>query len=549
MCLKIYNGTSNSIIRSIDFNSKGLSLIVDDTGSLESGSNIGKSTAVKVIDLCLGAKSTSTIYKESDTGTNSVIEQFINTNKVYAELLCEVKGETHCFKRELFKRGGQSIDGESISKIADYKDRINEIAFNNYGIETISLRQLIPKFIRLDTSGDRLLKFLGNHTKNYQYNAIYHYLFGIENNGANNIAVKNDNDKIEKDIKVILNKNQVKSIEDLSLKKELVKEEVARVEGILKDAQSDGDYNKVMDEVNSIASEISKVENEKSKLKLSQSLFIEKIKKEKDNTSNIDTEFLRELYEETKINVGESIREFEELIKFHNEMINFRVKSLEKAVNDLTNNINELETTGNALKKEYEEKYIDFKMFLDNRFEDVYSNYLKEKDRLASLASDYEYVSAQEEVIKENCKRYKSNVDSNHENVIGTFNNYLKELSKDIVGERYAISFDSNEENFPVAIVGLNGNPGTGTKKTLITCLDMAHINLILNLEFTMPEFIVHDKMENIDLSELKSIISAARNFNGQYIFPILKDRINQIGIREEEVVLRLSQNDKLFKV
>lgn len=56
------------VIRYIKFK-KGLNLIVDNTSnkSTESGNNVGKSTVIKIIDLCLGAKSTKDIYSNLDT--------------------------------------------------------------------------------------------------------------------------------------------------------------------------------------------------------------------------------------------------------------------------------------------------------------------------------------------------------------------------------------------------------------------------------------------------------------------------------------------------
>ena len=50
---------SEDIIREVVFNKKGLNLIVDNTpeNAIESGNSVGKSTAIKIIDLCLGAKS------------------------------------------------------------------------------------------------------------------------------------------------------------------------------------------------------------------------------------------------------------------------------------------------------------------------------------------------------------------------------------------------------------------------------------------------------------------------------------------------------------
>lgn len=47
---------SEVVIRNIKFNLKGLSLIVDNTSNEanESGNSVGKTTAIKIIDLCLG---------------------------------------------------------------------------------------------------------------------------------------------------------------------------------------------------------------------------------------------------------------------------------------------------------------------------------------------------------------------------------------------------------------------------------------------------------------------------------------------------------------
>ena len=50
---------SEDIIRDITFNLKGLNLIVDNTPEelIESGNSVGKSTTIKIIELCLWAKS------------------------------------------------------------------------------------------------------------------------------------------------------------------------------------------------------------------------------------------------------------------------------------------------------------------------------------------------------------------------------------------------------------------------------------------------------------------------------------------------------------
>ena len=62
----------------------------DNTSDLssESGNNVGKTTAIKVIDLCLGAKSVRELYYDPDTKTeNKVIKEFLSTYKVQGEII------------------------------------------------------------------------------------------------------------------------------------------------------------------------------------------------------------------------------------------------------------------------------------------------------------------------------------------------------------------------------------------------------------------------------------------------------------------------------
>ncbi|MNT94906.1 hypothetical protein D3C72_2366800 [compost metagenome] len=59
----------------------------------------------------------------------------------------------------------------------------------------------------------------------------------------------------------------------------------------------------------------------------------------------------------------------------------------------------------------------------------------------------------------------------------------------------------------------------------------------------------MHDQLETIHDNQLNTIVEVANSINGQYIVPILRDKIpSNIDIREFEV-LSLSQNDKLFRI
>ena len=101
---------AEEIVRDIKFNLNGLSLIVDNTSneSSESGNSVGKTTAIKIIDLCLGAKSVKDLYYDSDTRSeNQVVKNFLVSHKVQAELvLLDAEKNYRCsVKRDLFPRG------------------------------------------------------------------------------------------------------------------------------------------------------------------------------------------------------------------------------------------------------------------------------------------------------------------------------------------------------------------------------------------------------------------------------------------------------------
>lgn len=60
---------------------------------------------------------------------------------------------------------------------------------------------------------------------------------------------------------------------------------------------------------------------------------------------------------------------------------------------------------------------------------------------------------------------------------------------------------------------------------------DEIPVKIIINKVYHMPIFKIHDKLENIDLMELSNIVKETRNFEGQYIFLILNDGIEKLGI------------------
>lgn len=549
--LKVYSALDDRVIRLIKFNEQGLSLIVDETNSKTSGSNIGKTTAVKVIDLCLGANAVSSIYKEGDTGENHIIREFIEKNKVVAELEVEVDEQKFYFTRVLYKNGKNEINGRKVKNIAEYRRNLNEIIFDNLD-NSPSFRQLISKFIRLDNSNESsLLKYLGTYTKNYEYQAIYHYLYGLDISKSQNVNILSLNERIDKDIEAIFRKNGISSLDEFGIQIELMREELDKFKKAYAEVSVIEDYQEKKLQMDNLLVLMKRLESKVAKEKLNVNLMKEKIQREKDKMFYVDERLLQNLYEETKGVVGKLILDFKDLQNFHNGMLSKRLEILFRALKqkeDLLFQINlELET----LQRSYEEEYVTFNCELKEKFEEKYAEFAVNKVKYENALNDYAYILKMEKDKQNNLKNkiFIDNDSSKQEDIKNALNAYFKNYTETIVGEPYALVFNEDDEEFPIKIIGLNGKPGTGIKKAMITCFDLAHINLILQKNYHMPVFEIHDKMENIDLVELKNIIEVAREFDGQYIFPVLNDRIETLGIKEEEVVLRLSSTDKFFGV
>lgn len=549
--LVVKSSINDKIIRDIKFNTHGLSLIVDETNNKVSGSNIGKTTAVKIIDLCLGANSVSSIYKEKDTGENHIVKEFLEINKVIAELTATIDKKDYKFKRALYKNGKSEVDNEPAKNIQEYREKLNKIIFNNYNNKP-TFRQLISKFIRLENSNESsLLKYLGTYCKNYQYQAIYSYLYGIDSSKSENVDIISLNESIDKDIEAIFRKNGVSSLSEFQAKIDLMSEEVKKFRDAYFESTVIEEYEEKRKEIERLMLKINKLEGVVAKYKLKIDLINEKIKKEEEKIFFVDHKLLKTLYEETKLSLGNQLRDFEELEKFHNGMVNKRIKMLNESFIEMEEHLKYIEPKLTDLRKEYELNYVTFNSELKNKLDKKYEEYSINKVKLQSYNTDYEYIIKKQEEKDKNLEK-KVHEDSDVkkiDDIKDTLNKYFKYYTEKIIGEPFAIVLNLEDNEFPIKIIGMNGKPGTGIKKAMITCFDLAHIRLIIEKKYHMPVFEIHDKLENIDLNELRNIINVTKNFKGQYIFPILNDRIDKLDIPEEDVVLRLSADDKFFHI
>lgn len=80
---------------------------------------------------------------------------------------------------------------------------------------------------------------------------------------------------------------------------------------------------------------------------------------------------------------------------------------------------------------------------------------------------------------------------------------------------------------------------------------DLAYLKYVDYYDIKAPHFIIHDKLENTHINQLRTIFELCANINGQYIVPILKERVSSIDndIIKQATILELSEENKLFKI
>ena len=147
----------------------------------------------------------------------------------------------------------------------------------------------------------------------------------------------------------------------------------------------------------------------------------------------------------------------------------------------------------------------------------------------------------------------RNSINSNkNENNIKVFNKIFTDFSEKLYGKKYFLSYNKDND-FPIGIEELNSKLGSGEKKGLMAAFDLAYLEYSNELDIASPKFVIHDKLELTHINQLSSIFEISNGINGQYILPILRERIEkdekitkkQI---EEAKILELTQTSKFFK-
>lgn len=557
----IYNNR-NEIIRDISFK-KGLNLIIDETPLSQkgTGNNVGKTTVLRLVDFCFGGDGKN-IYQDTEFAKqpNTVIENFLKDNEVIIKIvlvdnLDYPSNEIIILKNFLHrKRKIQQINNENITDNKEFDQKLKELIFNT-NVDKPTFRQIISKNIRDEKNKMlNIVKVLNAFTTKEEYEALYLFWLGINtNNHSEKEKLVKEKTK-EENFQKRLRKNGELSLIEQQLA--IINEKISHFNNLKRSFNVNDNLNSDIELLNNIKSKISRHVTELGRLQIRRELIFESKEDLEKEYCNINTREIRQLYEKAKALIPSIQVSFEETVKFHNDLLSEKLEyitrelpDLEKTIKVLDIEINELHNLEVDLLKninistvleDYDKVIIELNNLSEQKggLEEQKKYWLSSIEKLHQIEEDLKYIN--DDI---------STKDSLIQSRIMEFNKSFIKISEELYGEEYLLSSQKNDTGYDLIVTNLQGNVGTGKKKGQIAAFDFAYIQFADRMDIKSLHFIMHDQLETVHDNQLNTIINVANKINGQYIVPILRDKIpSNLDVSEFEI-LTLSQENKLFKV
>ena len=270
---------------------------------------------------------------------------------------------------------------------------------------------------------------------------------------------------------------------------------------------------------------------------------------------------MKTIYEEVSENLGVLNKTFSDLVNYHNTMINNKVKYITKELPLIERKIQSYNEQLTKLLDD-ERKYTILLRKSDT-FEDLeliikkLNSEFQKKGEYESIISKIEESERQTHIIEHSIDKINGEIMSEKyqmyvENQVKEFNKYYEEVSQYLYGEKYLLSYEikttkANKSYYEFST--FNENLSSGKKQGEILCFDIALIQFSRAMKLDHLSFILNDKKELMDNHQLQKVAAYAKENNIQLVFSMLADKVPNSLNNDENIILRLSQKNKLFKI
>lgn len=564
--LVIKNGV---ILRNINFH-KGLNLIIDETkeeGSTTTGNNVGKTTVLKLIYFCFGGDPKE-IYTSTDNAKDEypLIKEFLTNNNVEVRLTLKedlnvVDSKEIVIERNFLKRSKsyRKINGEKYTE-KEFTKELRSLIFNDLESDKPTLKQLVGHNIRYkDSAISNTIKYLAPYTKDVEYEALYLYLLGCSHKKGQKkeelLTKLKQEEKFKRRLELSATKN------DYVIMLAAVNNNIETLDKKRSNLNINENFEEDLNTLNRIKSDINQLSEGISLLEIRKDLINESKNELEKNNVDIDLVELKLIYEEVSENLSDLNKTFSDLVNYHNTMINNKVKYITKELPLIESKINSYNEQLTKLLDD--EKEYTALLKKSDTFEDLES-IIKELNSEYQKKGEYEAVIVRIEESEKQIKIIENNIsDINNEIMseeyqqdvkkqVTEFNKYFEEVSQYLYGEKYLLSYNikknKNNQSY-YEFITFNENLSSGKKQGEILCFDIALIMFSRSRGLSHLSFVLNDKKELMDNHQLLKVANYAKKNGIQLVFSMLADKVPDNLNNDENIVLRLSQKSKLFKI
>ena len=566
MFIKSLTVTSEAkVIREIEFH-KGLNLIIDESQHQVTGNSVGKTTVLKLVDFCLGANP-KYIYVDHETKKQEykIVKDYLIKNKILITLVLTSNldngNEDLLIQRNFLSRKEliRKINGDQLTE-EEFDIRLSNIIFPKHLDSKPTFRQIISHNIRYkDESINNTLKTLDKYTSDAEYETLYLFLFGCKFTNGNRKQAILSKITQEDNFKKRLEKFQTKTAYETALN--LINNDIAELNKKKRSFNLNENFEKDLDKLNEVKYKINKLSSSIGKLNIRKELIKETEDELKASKSDIDLRQLELIYEQATNKVTSIQKSFSDLVAFHNVMIEEKVKFITKELPSIDKAISEYNNSLNRLLAE--ERKLIFVISKSDSFEDL-EKVISELTEKYRKKGEYENIIQQLNEVESNIKGFSdqlSKIDNelfsdSFEKVVkiqlNKFNKFFASISNELYGEQYAIKYDiiTNRKGQRLyKFSSFNANMSSGKKQGEISCFDLAYTLFADEEKIPCLHFLLNDKKELMDDKQLVKIAEFVNSNNIQFVASILKDKLPEEINKEEYFVVKLSQNDKLFRI
>lgn len=559
--------TPTKVIREIPFH-KGLNLIVDETPSGETltGNNVGKTTVLRLVDFCLG-RDGSVVFKdpESKREVYQLVKDHLIDNKIIITLTLvddldnpqrQIEVSRNFLPR---KESICKINGEDISKI-DFENRLGEVIFPSIKVEKPTFRQIIAHNVRYeDIRLNNTLDILNSFTKLEEYETLYLFLFGCDYDEGSRREELLANIKSEFNYMKRLEKHGTKNSYKVALQD--IDREIAKLEQKKSSLNINPQLDQDLVELTSVKEELNSISSAITSLRIRRDVIQESINDFNQQRFDVDMVQLQLVYKQAAALIPTIQHTFEEMVSYHNKMLANRARFIEEEIPALDEKMAQLQASFASLREK--ERYLTEKVTASDTFEELEKviNALNEqytrKGEYGAILSQIESVEEAMNKFNEDLKNiddglfstdFKSKVDEQ----LSKFNDIFSEISDELYDERYSVKEDvirnaKGQSVYKFSIIGTNLS--SGKKQGEISCFDIAYTLFADQESIPCLHFILNDKKELMHDNQLVKLAEIANRENIQFVASILEDKLPAELRDDNYYVVKLSQNDKLFRI